>query len=114
MFKAKFTINLKGSQVAQNYKINYIDKQIKTLKQIVTTAIEEGYVERFTWKSIKSEKKDVDSVYTDFNEIQMFYNEPFTKTTEILVRDKYVLNCFLGMRYSDLNKLEPHFFVKKI
>ncbi len=44
----------------------------------------------------------------------MLYNEPFTKTTEILVRDKYVLNCFLGMRYSDLNKLEPHFFVKKI
>jgi len=113
MYKAKFTINLKGSQVTQNYKINYIDKQIKTLKQIVTTAIEEGYVDRFTWKGIKSEKKDVDSVYTDFNEIQILYDEPFTKKTEILVRDKYILNCFLGMRYSDLNKLEPHFFSKK-
>lgn len=113
MFRAKFTINIKGSQVAQNYKINYIDKQIKTLKQIVTTAIEEGYVERFTWRGIKSEKRDVDSVYTYFNEIQLLYDEQFTKPTEILVRDKYVLNCFLGMRYSDLNKLEPHFFNKK-
>lgn len=113
MYTAKFAINIKGTRVAQNYKINYIDKQIKTLKQIVTTAIEEGHVERFTWKGIKSEKRDVDSVYTDFNEIQLLYDEQFTKPTEILVRDKYVLNCFLGMRYSDLNKLEPHFFSKK-
>ena len=113
MYKTKFTININGVPVTQNYKINYIDKQIKTLKQIVTTAIEEGYVERFTWKGIKSEKKYVDSVYTDFKEIQLLYDEQLTKKTEILVRDKYVLNCFLGMRYSDLNKLEPHFFTKR-
>ena len=113
MYTAKFTVNIKGVKVTQNYKINYIDKQIKTLKQFITTAIEAGLVERFTWKSIKSEKKDVDTVYTDFNEIQILFDEKFTKETEILVRDKYVLNCFLGMRYSDLNKLEPHFFRKK-
>jgi site-specific recombinase XerD len=75
--------------------------------------MEAGYVERFTWNGIKSEKKDVDTIYTDFSEIQILYDEPFTKKTEILVRDKYILNCFLGMRYSDLNKLEPHFFSKK-
>ncbi|MGQ0827607.1 MAG: phage integrase SAM-like domain-containing protein [Bacteroidota bacterium] len=113
LYTAKFTVIVKGEKVTRNYKINYIDKQIKTLKQFVTTAIEEGYVKRFTWSSIKSEKKDVDTIYTDFSEIQMLYDEPFTKKTEVLVRDKYVLNCFLGMRYSDLNKLEPHFFSKK-
>ncbi len=69
MYNSKFSITIKGSKVSQNYKINYIDKQIKTLKQIVTTAIEEGYVDRFTWQSIKTVKKDVDSVYTDLNEI---------------------------------------------
>ncbi len=113
MYNSKYTITIKGAKVSQNYKINYIDKQIKTLKQIVTTAIEEGYVKRFTWQSIKSVKKDVDSVYTDLNEIQILFDEPLTKKTEILVRDKYILNCFLGMRYSDLNKLEAHFFNKK-
>lgn len=113
MYTAKFTLSIKGRKVSQNYKINYIDKQIKTLKQIVTTAIENGYVNRFTWNGIKSVKKDVDTIYTDFKEIQILFDEPFTKKTEILVRDKYILNCFLGMRYSDLNKLEPHFFSKK-
>ena len=113
MYSTTFTVIIKGQKVTQNYKINYIDKQIKTLKQFVTTAIEAGHIQRFTWSGIKSEKKDVDSIYTDFSEIQLLYDEPLTKKTEILVRDKYVLNCFLGMRYSDLNKLEPHLFTKK-
>lgn len=111
--KTPFTVKINKQLVTQHYKVNYRDKQISTLKQFISTAIEAGYVERFTWNSIKSEKKDVDSVYTDFSEIQILYDEPLTKPTEILVRDKYVLNCFLGMRYSDLNKLEPHFFSKK-
>jgi hypothetical protein len=113
LYTAKFTLAIKGQKAVQNYKINYIDKQVKNLKQFVTAAIEAGYVEQFTWNGIKSEQKDIDTIYTDFNEIQVLYDEPFTKKTEILVRDKYVLNCFLGMRYSDLNKLEPHFFSKR-
>lgn len=108
-----FTVKINKQSITQHYKVNYRDKQISTLKQFISTSIEAGHVERFTWKSIKSEKKDVDSVYTDFSEIQALYDEPLTKPTEILVRDKYVLNCFLGMRYSDLNKLESHFFSKK-
>ena len=32
---------------------------------------------------------------------------------ETIVRDKYVVNCFLGLRYSDFNNLEAHFFKKK-
>ena len=79
LYTTKFTVKIKGQEVTQNYKINYIDKQIKTLKQFVTTAIEAGYVERFTWNGIKSEKKDVDTIHTDFSEIQMLYDEDFTR-----------------------------------
>lgn len=108
-----FTVKIDSQSITQHYKVNYRDKQINTLKQFISTAMDEGYIQRFTWNSIKSEKKDVDTIYTDFTEIQKLYDEPLTKAIEILVRDKYVLNCFLGMRYSDLNKLEPHFFSKK-
>jgi hypothetical protein len=113
LYNAKFTVLIKGEKVSRNYKFNYIHKQVKNLKQFITAAIEAGYAERFTWNGIKSEQKDVDSIYTDFNEIQLLHDESLTNKTEILVRDKYVLNCFLGMRYSDLNKLESHFFSKK-
>jgi site-specific recombinase XerD len=113
LYNVKFTLIIKGEKVSQNYKINYIDKQVKNLKQFITTAIEGGYIERFTWNGIKSEQRDVDSIYTDFGEIQLLQDLSLTQKTEIHVRDKYILNCFLGMRYSDLNKLEPHFFSKK-
>jgi hypothetical protein len=36
------------------------------------------------------------------------------KENEIKIRDKYVINCFLGFRYSDLNRLEPHVFKKRM
>ncbi len=112
MYTAKYRIKTGGRDQELNYKVNYIEKQIITVKQFVSMAIEEGYVKPFTWKSVKSESRQVDSVYTDFKEIQCLYDHPLEKKNEILVRDKYVLNCFLGLRYSDLNKLEPHFFRK--
>lgn len=112
-YKAKYTVIVNRKQISRNYKINYIDKQIQNLKQLITASIEAKYVQGFTWNSIKSEKNDVDAVYTDFKEIQSIYDKQLDNKTENLVRDKYVLNCFLGMRYSDLNKLEPHFFSKK-
>jgi hypothetical protein len=113
MFTATFTTKIKSTDIKQHYKINYIDKQVSNLKYFITEAIEAGYIQRFTWNGIKSERKDVDSIYTDFTEIQTLNNLQLEKKTEILVRDKYVLNCFLGMRYSDLNKLEPHLFSKQ-
>lgn len=114
LLKASFNFIKDEVELRLNYKINYINKQVKVLKQFLTAAIDDGYVKKFTWQTIKSECRDVDSVYTDFSEIQLLYNEPLTDETEILVRDKYVINCFLGFRYSDLNKLEPHFFSKKV
>src|SRR5690606_14394839 len=58
-----FTVKQNGINVTRQYKINYRDKQIKTLKQFLDPAIEEGLVKRFSWRSIKSEKKDADTVY---------------------------------------------------
>ena len=85
MYASTFTVCYKRNKVVKNYKINYIDKQIKTLKQIVTTSIESGFVLPFTWHGIKSEKRDVDTIYTDFNEIQIVFDEQLTKKTEMLI-----------------------------
>jgi integrase len=99
-----------GKDIVRHYKINYIDKLVKGLKQIINAAIEEGLVLPFRWTSIKAEDRQVDSVYTNFEEIQHLNDVHLPNKTDALVRDKYVLNCFLGLRYSDLNKLEPHLF----
>jgi hypothetical protein len=113
LYSYEYTVKINGELVTRNYKINYIDKLVKGLKQIINAAIEEGLVQQFRWTSIKAEDRQVDSVYTDFEEIQLLHDVQLTSPTDILVRDKYVLNCFLGLRYSDLNKLEPHLFKTK-
>lgn len=113
LYTAKYKTKIKGVEVYQNYKINYIDKQIKGLKQFLLAAIEAKYVQPFTWKSIESEEIEVDSVYTNFSEIQAVYDTHLTHPTEIKVRDKYVLNCFFGMRYGDLNNLANHLFLNR-
>ncbi len=111
--KATYSRKVKGKMVIKHYANNYVCKQLKTIKQLIIQAIEAKYVEPFTWNTIKNESNEVDSVYTDLNEIQQIYDVYLEDELEQLVRDKYVLNCFLGMRYSDLNKLEPHCFSKK-
>lgn len=110
LLNTTYTVKINKVEVTRNYKVNYVDKQVKGLKQFISAAIEDKFVEHFTWNSIKAENREVDSIYTDFKEIQAIYDTELVDPTEAIVRDKYVLNCFLGMRYSDINQLEPHLF----
>jgi hypothetical protein len=111
--KSTYKIKEKGIEVTKHYTTNYIDKQISGLKQFVNGAIEAKYVEYFTWDSLKSNGNSVDTVHTDFKQIQVMHDTVLDKENEIKIRDKYVINCFLGFRYSDLNRLEPHVFKKR-
>lgn len=110
--KATYTIKEGKDEVKRHYTTNYIDKQINGLKQFVNGAIESKYVSHFTWDSLKSNGNEVDTVHTDFQEIQAIYDVQLSKENEIKIRDKYIINCFLGFRYSDLNQIEPHVFHK--
>lgn len=108
---ARFTKTIRGVEVDCNYKLNYIGKHIKQLNQIVDAAMEAGYVGMFIRKSVKAKFEEVDSIYTNFDELQRFVKLDLSKfPDQELVRDKYVLNCFLGLRYSDLNKMDKHLF----
>lgn len=96
------------------YKDNYMHQNVKILKQFITAAIEANYVERFTWNTVKTATNEVDSTYTDFDEIQALYNADLQDPLEQQARDKYIFNCFFGMRYGDLNKVDAHCFSKQI
>lgn len=110
----KYHIKKNRIAVTKCYKDNYIHQNVKILKQFITSAIEAKYVERFTWNTIKTVNNEVDSTYTDFEEIQALCNTDLEDPLEQQVRDKYVFNCFFGMRYGDLNKVDAHCFSKKI
>ena len=110
----KYHIKMNDISEVKLYKDNYMHQNVKILKQFITAAIEANYVERFTWNTVKTSNNEVDSTYTDFEEIQALYNTDLQDPIEQLVRDKYIFNCFFGMRYGDLNKVDAHCFSKKI
>ncbi len=111
---ATFTKKIRGVEVQLNYKKNYITKHIKRLRQVVDDAMEDGLVKPFSMKKFKTEDEDVDSIYTDIDALQAFVDLNLFGM-EKLACDKYVLNCFLGMRFSDLNgQLEKHMFQEKV
>jgi hypothetical protein len=108
---AKYKTSIDGKEVWQNYTKNYIAKQVKLCKQYIDAAIVQGYVKGFNHKSVKAPPEDVDSIYTNFDEIQSLVNLSLSNNvSEERTRDLYVFNCFLGLRYSDLKILEPHHF----
>lgn len=109
MYNETFTVKVLRKEVEKNYKQNYIAKQIKILKQFIDAGIEEGKITNFKYGSIKAKTEDVDTVYTDLNELQLFLNLKL-EGNERLTRDKYVFNSFLGLRYSDLKKIKENFF----
>jgi len=107
----QFKKTVDGVEVYMNYKRNYIGKQIKVLKQFVDLAQEKKYVEFFKITSIKAIAEDVDSVFTDYEELQRFLDLNLSENSTLeQVRDRYVLNSFLGFRYSDLNRLQQNDF----
>lgn len=112
--KNKYHITKNGIAETKSYKDNYIHQNVKILKQFITAAIEANYVEQFTWNTVKTTNNEVDSIYTDFEEIQALYNADLQDILEKQVRDKYTFNCFFGMRYGDLNKVDAHCFSKKV
>lgn len=108
---AKYKTSVDGEEVCRNYTKNYIAKQVKLCKQYIDAAVVQGYVRGFNHKSVKASPEDVDSIYTNFDEIQSLVNLPLSNNiSEERTRDLYVFNCFLGLRYSDLKTLEPHNF----
>jgi len=110
LLNTPYQVKFRGVEVTQNYKVNYVEKQLKGLKQFIRAAIDKKLVGHFTWNTLQVENYEVDSIYTSFDEIQAIYDLQLEDPLEILVRDKYVLNCHFGMRYSDLNKISKHLF----
>lgn len=98
-----------------SYSKNYIAKSLKNLKQFLNAASVMGYITDMSYKSVKCEWEESDSIYTTWEEIEALKNKDFSEDPHLeRTRDRYVFNCYCGLRLSDLKKLAPHRFITKI
>lgn len=114
LFEQTFETTIRGEKQVVHYKKNYIAKLLARLKHFTDAASQKGLIAYFKPnQTSKIDTEDIDSVYTDFEMLERWIKLKLPNKEEQIVRDKYFFNCFLGMRFSDLNNLEKHFFTER-
>ncbi|MBX9448812.1 MAG: site-specific integrase [Taibaiella sp.] len=87
---------------------NYSKKLLQNLKLFMNEAFEQEYHTNLKFKSRKFtiSKEEVEKIYLTEEEIKKIYNTEFKSKRLERVRDLFVLNCYLGLRFSDLEKIK--------
>ena len=106
-FYQQFTDLLRKEGLA----INTIGKKIQTLKIFLNAATEQGIntYQKYKSKSFKAPKdEETDNIYLNKSELQKFYNYDLTDKPRLeKVRDLFIIGCWTGLRYSDLQQITP-------
>jgi site-specific recombinase XerD len=91
----------------ENIGDNTAMKYVKTLKQIIDRAIDEGWIKHNSITGFKCTYVDPDRETLEQHEILEMYNKPIQIKRLEEVRDVYVFCCFTGYAYETVYKLEP-------
>lgn len=102
-----FAVNFYHHLVMANLGENSAMKYIKTLKQIIDRAINEGWIKHNTIKGFKCTYVDPDRETLEMHELVEMYEKEISVQRLEEVRDVYVFCCFTGYAYETVYKLEP-------
>lgn len=106
----EFYYNFTAMLREEGLQTNTIGKKVQTLKIFLNAATEEGINthQRYKSKNFKAHTEETDSIYLDMDELQKLYEFDLSQRPAIeRVRDLFVVACWTGLRYSDLNQVTP-------
>lgn len=95
--------------INQGLGVNSRGKEIKNLKTFMGEAVDRGYTtnDLRTNKKFHVSREDSESVYLTIQDIQTLYSHDFANNKRLAqIRDLFVFNCSVGLRYSDLCSLK--------
>jgi len=111
LLNATFTEKVKGVEITKPYSKNFIAKQIKNVKQYSNAAVDAGYIKDISFRRFKASWEEADTIHLSWDEISQLKELKLdANTTQGKVRNLFVFNCYLGLRYSDLYKLDKNRF----
>lgn len=105
-FYSSFTSYLQGKQLA----VNTIGKKIQTLKIFLNAAKEEGlnHYEGFKSKKFVAISEDADTIALNEAELNAITGLDLSDNPRLdKVRDMFLLGCWTGCRFSDLDQIKP-------
>jgi site-specific recombinase XerD len=98
---------LEDIETMENISDNTAMKYVKTLKQIIDRAIDEGWIKHNTISGFKCTYKDPDRETLEMHELVGMYEKVIVVERLAEVRDVYVFCCFTGYAYETVYNLEP-------
>ncbi|MFH1052121.1 MAG: site-specific integrase [bacterium] len=87
---------------------NSFGKHIKTLKVFLNFATERGWNHKLTYKKFKVLREEASTIYLTKDELEKLQSLDLTNNPTLSkIRDLFVLQCYTGMRVSDLMNIKP-------
>jgi len=93
-----------------NFTDNTVGKYIKTLKVFLNEATDRGLNHNLDYKNkrFKVISEETDKIYLKDEDIKKIYDLDLSKNKSLeKVRDLFVLECHLGLRFSDVISIKP-------
>ncbi len=94
----------------EGLQTNTVGKKIQTLKIFLNAADYEGVNEhhKYRSKNFKAVTEESDNIYLTVDELQRFYAYDLSARPGLeRVRDLFIVGCWTGLRYSDLDQITP-------
>lgn len=97
------------------YSINTAGGKIKILKKFLNEATERGLNNNLVFRSkkFKRPKQEVDKIYLSEEELEKIYKCDLSDLTYLdKSRDRFIIGCYTGLRYSDFVNLKEENFIE--
>lgn len=97
-----------------DHAINSIGKIIKNWKVFLKVAKKQGAHENLIYldEDFRVPDEETDDIYLSEAELKIIYEKQFENKTLDLVRDWFIIDCFTGLRISDIQLLDAQHILK--
>lgn len=97
-----------------DHAINSIGKTVKNWKVFLKAAKKRGAHENLIYldEDFRVPDEDTDDIYLSESELKIIYEKHYTVNTLDLVRDWFIIDCFTGLRISDIQLLDKQHILK--
>lgn len=101
----------------KNYAINTIGGRIKNIKVFMKIAYNKGLTDNLDFQKTEFRKvsEDTEAIYLTEVELMQIYSLDLTNSSRLNnVRDLFLIGCYTGLRFSDLQQLRKEHFKNNV
>lgn len=90
-------------------KVNTVGKTIKQLKIFLKDRVRRKIIQPIDLTDYKVPDEESDAIYLSFDEIAAVYRTNLDRYPDLIAdRNRFVVACLTGLRFSDFSLIEPH------